>query len=389
MAEESDLEKTESASPRKIEKAREAGDIPRSRELATFSILAAATAGFWLVGQTLYTHLRQQMQESLNFKTVPELDPEQVIINYAKMMLDLVVTFAPFIGIIMLTALITPLLIGGWSFTAGNLAPKFSKLNPISGLAKIISINSLVELIKAIAKVIFICFAAWYLIESHLLEVMSLMSMPIEIGGAHQMELILLSLSVLVGTLAVITMIDVPYQLWSYNKKLKMTKQEVKDEAKESEGNPEIKAKIRQQQREMARRRMMSKVPTADVVITNPTHYAVALQYPENSNRAPIVVAKGVDDVAMVIRELATEHQVMIVEAPPLARALYTITDLDEEIPPTLYNAVAQILAYVFQLRMSKDSGDSEPDFPELLELPKGLDPYDVIKPNATMTEIA
>jgi len=389
LAEESDLEKTESASPRKIEKAREAGDIPRSRELATFSILAAATAGFWLVGQTLYTHLRQQMQESLNFKTVPELDPEQVIINYAKMMLDLVVTFAPFIGIIMLTALITPLLIGGWSFTAGNLAPKFSKLNPISGLAKIISINSLVELIKAIAKVIFICFAAWYLIESHLLEVMSLMSMPIEIGGAHQMELILLSLSVLVGTLAVITMIDVPYQLWSYNKKLKMTKQEVKDEAKESEGNPEIKAKIRQQQREMARRRMMSKVPTADVVITNPTHYAVALQYPENSNRAPIVVAKGVDDVAMVIRELATEHQVMIVEAPPLARALYTITDLDEEIPPTLYNAVAQILAYVFQLRMSKDSGDSEPDFPELLELPKGLDPYDVIKPNATMTEIA
>jgi flagellar biosynthetic protein FlhB len=329
------------------------------------------------------------MQESLSFKSTPQLDPEQLIINFAKTMFDLVVTFAPFIGIMILTALITPMLIGGWSFTASNLAPKFSKLNPISGLAKIISINSLVELIKAIAKVIFICFAAWYLIESHLIEVMSLMSMPIEVGGAHQMELILLSLSVLVGTLAVITMIDVPYQLWSYNKKLKMTKQEVKDEAKESEGNPEIKAKIRQQQREMARRRMMSKVPTADVVITNPTHYAVALQYPENSNRAPIVVAKGIDDVAMVIRELATEHQVMIVEAPPLARALYTITDLDEEIPPTLYNAVAQILAYVFQLRMSKDSGDSEPDFPELLELPKGLDPYDAIKPDATMMETA
>jgi len=139
----------------------------------------------------------------------------------------------------------------------------------------------------------------------------------------------------------------------------------------------------------MARRRMMSKVPTADVVITNPTHYAVALQYPENSNSAPIVVAKGVDDIAMIIRELATEHQVMIVEAPPLARSLYTITDLDEEIPPTLYNAVAQILAYVFQLRMSKDSGDAAPDFPELLELPKGLDPYDAIKPDATMMETA
>jgi flagellar biosynthetic protein FlhB len=139
----------------------------------------------------------------------------------------------------------------------------------------------------------------------------------------------------------------------------------------------------------MARRRMMTKVPTADVVITNPTHYAVALQYPENSNSAPIVVAKGVDDIAMIIRELATEHQVMIVEAPPLARALYTITDLDEEIPPTLYNAVAQILAYVFQLRMSKDSGDAAPDFPELIELPEGLDPYDAIKPDATMMETA
>jgi len=133
----------------------------------------------------------------------------------------------------------------------------------------------------------------------------------------------------------------------------------------------------------------MSKVPTADVVITNPTHYAVALQYPENSNRAPVVIAKGVDDVAMKIRELASESNILIVEAPPLARALYKITDLDEEIPPTLYNAVAQILAYVFQLRMSKQAGQIEPEFPELLELPPGLDPYDAIKPDALMKEIA
>jgi len=215
------------------------------------------------------------------------------------------------------------------------------------------------------------------------------MSMPIELGGEYQIELILFSLTLLVATLAVITLIDVPYQLWSYNKKLKMTKQEVKDEAKESEGNPEIKAKIRQQQREMARRRMMAKVPTADVIITNPTHYSVALQYPENSNRAPIVVAKGVDEVAMIIREIAQENGVTLVEAPPLARALYAITDLDEEIPPTLYNAVAQILAYVFQLRMFKDSGQIEPTFPELLDLPAGLDPYEAIKPAATMSESA
>jgi flagellar biosynthesis protein FlhB len=389
LAEESDLEKTESASPRKIEKAREAGDIPRSRELATFSILAAATAGFWIVGHSIYLHLKQQMQQSLSFTKIPSLDAEQVIINFGDVFYGLVITFAPMIGILIVTAIASPLLIGGWSFTAGNLAPKFGKLNPISGLGKIISINSLVELIKALAKVIFICLAAWYLIKSHLMDVMSLIMMPIETGSSHQMELILLSLTVLVSTLAVITMIDVPYQLWSYNKKLKMTKQEVKDEAKESEGNPEIKAKIRQQQREMARRRMMAKVPTADVVITNPTHYSVALQYPEDSNRAPVVIAKGTDEVALRIREIASENEILIVEAPPLARALYRITDLDEEIPPTLYNAVAQILAYVFQLRMSKESGQTAPEFPELLEIPPGLDPYEVFKPEPLMQEIA
>lgn len=389
MAEESDLEKTESASPRKIEKARESGDIPRSRELATFSVLAAATAGFWLFGQSLVVHLRERMESSLNFKEIPKLDTEQVILDSAHMMASLVMTFLPFIAIVVLTALITPLLIGGWSFTMGNLAPKFEKLNPITGLGKIVSLNSLVELLKAIAKVLFICFAAWYLVRSHLLDVMSLMSQPVEVGGAYQIELILLSLTLLVGTLAVITLIDVPYQLWSYNKKLKMTKQEVKDEAKESEGNPEIKAKIRQQQREMARRRMMSKIPSADVIITNPTHYAVALQYPENSHKAPIVVAKGVDAVAQVMREIAAEHAVLILEAPPLARALYAMTELDEEIPPTLYNAVAQILAYVFQLRLSKDSRQAEPALPDLIPLPPGHDPYEILKPESQMTETA
>jgi flagellar biosynthetic protein FlhB len=387
LAEESDLEKTESASPKKIEKAREAGDIPRSRELATFSILAAAAAGFWLVGNSLVINLQKSLKEGLSFTAIPKIDSEQVIINYSNMMSDLVLTFTPFIAILVLSALLTPMLIGGWSFTTGNLAPNFGKLNPISGLAKLVSMNSLIELIKAIVKVLFICLAAWYLVSSHLMDVMALMTQPITSGGAHQIELILLSFTVLVGTLAVITLIDVPYQLWHYNNKLKMTKQEVRDEAKESEGNPEIKAKIRQQQREMARRRMMTKVPTADVVITNPTHYSVALQYPEDSNRAPIVVAKGVDDVAMVIRELAQEHGVMMMEAPPLARALYAMTDLDQEIPPSLYNAVAQILAYVYQLRVCKKTGEHEPDKPTLIEIPKGLDPLEIIKPEPTLIE--
>lgn len=381
MAEESDLEKTESASPRKIEKAREAGDIPRSRELATFSILAAATSGFWLVGEGIIRELKKLLSSAMQLNHSSNIDqsfdPQSLIQSFSTQMMELGITFSPFFGLLILTAIITPMLIGGWSFTIGNVAPNFGKLDPISGFARLLSINSLIELIKAILKVILIIMGAWLMVKTHLMDVMSLIGQPIKSGSTNQSHMVLITFSVLVATLAFITIIDVPYQLWHYANKLKMTRQELKDEAKESEGNPEIKAKIRQQQREMARRRMMSKVPTADVIVTNPTHYAVALQYPENSQRAPIVVAKGVDEVAQVIRELAQEHKIMIMSAPPLARALYQHTELDDEIPPSLYTAVAQVLAYVFQLRTFHKEGGAYPVKPENIAIPTGLDPLE------------
>jgi len=179
--------------------------------------------------------------------------------------------------------------------------------------------------------------------------------------------------------LVFIAAIDVPYQLYHYANKLKMTKEEVRQESKESDGNPEIKAKIRQQQREMAKRRMMSEIPNADVVITNPTHYAVAIKYQDEGMRAPVVVAKGADEVALKIREIAGEHKVLIMESPKLARALYAHTELGNEIPEALYSAVAEVLAYVFQMRIFKKDGGFYPEVPTTLTVPDALDPHSLL----------
>src|SRR6185312_7341371 len=198
---------------------------------------------------------------------------------------------------------------------------------------------------------------------------------PLASGTAHLSTLLLSSATAIVGGLVVIAMIDVPYQLWHYADKLKMTREELRQEAKESDGNPEIKAKIRQQQREMARRRMMAEIPNADVVVTNPTHYAVALKYAENKGGAPRVVAKGADDVAAKIREIAEENNVPMLEAPPLARALFRHTELGDQIPEALYTAVAEVLAYVFQLRAYRKNGGMYPQKPAELDVPPALDP--------------
>jgi flagellar biosynthesis protein FlhB len=186
-----------------------------------------------------------------------------------------------------------------------------------------------------------------------------------------------------------IAAIDVPYQLYHYANKLKMTKEEIRQESKESEGNPEIKARVRQQQREMAKRRMMSEIPKADVVITNPTHYAVAIQYQDEGMRAPIVVAKGADAIALKIREIAAENNILTMEAPKLARALYAHTELGSEIPEALYSAVAEVLAYVFQMRIFKKEGGFRPEIPKALPVPEALDPHSLIPvPNKDEMEI-
>jgi flagellar biosynthesis protein FlhB len=375
MAEESDLEKTEEASPRRMEQAREDGDVPRSRELATCSMLMAAGLGFWVLGDGLVHHLNSALISGLSFDRETAFDPNAQLAQITTYVVDLLIAFAPFALLLVAVALGSPLLIGGWLFSAKALQPDFARLSPFRGLGNMISANAGVELLKAIAKTLLVGIVAWIVISHQLNSVLALSVEPAKTGTTHLAHLMLTSFIAIVGGLVIIALIDAPYQMWHYANKLKMTRQELRQEAKESDGNPEIKAKIRQQQREMAKRRMMSAVPTADVVVTNPTHYAVALKYADGRMRAPQVVAKGADEVAAKIRELAKENNVPLLEAPPLARALYRHTELGDEIPEGLYTAVAEVLAYVFQLRTFKKHGGMRPEIPSELDVPPQLDP--------------
>ena len=377
MAEDSDLEKTEEASPRRLEKAREDGDVPRSRELATFTVLITVVMGFWISGESLVRQLKQLLRHGLQVPSPHSAGLSELGQIWGARLYDLLLAFAPLVGLLMLAALVSPLLIGGWLFNAKALAPDFGKLNPVRGLGNMMSMRALSELLKAIGKTLLVGVSAWAVIDSHLPEMLTLSNQAPASASAHLGHMLLQCLTVMVGALALIALIDAPYQMWSHAKKLMMTRQEIRDEAKESEGNPEIKAKIRAQQREMARRRMMAQVPTADVIVTNPTHYAVALKYPENATHAPLVVAKGMNEVADRIREIAGEHGVVVLEAPPLARALYRHAELEQEIPAPLYTAVAQVLAYVFQLRAYRAQGGIEPVRPERVSVPAGMDPLE------------
>jgi flagellar biosynthetic protein FlhB len=278
---------------------------------------------------------------------------------------------------VMVVALASPLLVGGWLFSGKAITPNFGKLNPVKGLSNLVSANALVELLKAIAKTLVVGFVAWLVVMKQKDAVLGLAVEPLKLGTVHLLDMIAMSFLFIVGALGLIALIDAPYQMWHYANKLKMTRQELIQESKESDGNPQIKGKIRQLQREMAKKRMMSNVPTADVVVTNPTHFAVALKYGEGQRGAPRVVAKGTDEVAAKIREIAKENKVALLEAPALARALYKHTDIDDEIPEALYSAVAEVLAYVYQLRAyTKGTSDHYPDRPGKLPVPPEMDPF-------------
>ncbi|MBJ7309147.1 flagellar biosynthesis protein FlhB [Rugamonas sp. CCM 8940] len=375
MAEDSDAEKTEPASAKRLEQAREEGDVPRSREVATFTVLMTAGAGLWMTGSDMVRQLSSALVSGL------ALDREQVF-NFdvlgTRILTDVtrvLLACLPLGAAVMLVALASPLLVGGWLFSGKAVAPNLMKLNPMRGLGNMVSSNALVELLKAIAKTLVVGLVAWLVVLAQKEAVLGLMVEPLKLGTVHILHMIGSSFLFITGALGLIAAIDGPYQMWHYANKLKMTRQEVIQESKESDGNPQVKAKIRQLQREMAKRRMMADVPTADVVVTNPTHYAVALKYADGTRGAPRVVAKGSDEVAAKIRQIAKENNVALLEAPALARALHKHTEIGDEIPEALYAAVAEVLAYVFQLRSFSKNGGHKPDLPAKLEVPAELDP--------------
>lgn len=373
MADDSDLEKTEAATPRRLEKAREEGQVARSRELSTFLLLLAGVGGLWGLGGLLYDQMGLVMEQAFQFDRALAFDPVRMLAHVFDLGQRSLITLLPLFILFLLTALAGPMLLGGWLFSSKALMPQFSRLNPLQGLKRLLSTHALAELVKALAKSLLVGTVAVKFISSHVGEMMALMGQPLQQALANLVLLTAKGCALIVFTLVLVIGLDVPYQLWSHARKLRMSKEDLRQEHKESEGDPHVKGRIRSQQQAVARRRMMSKVPTADVIITNPTHYAVALAYEEGSMGAPRVVAKGTELVAQRIRELGEEHRVPLLEAPPLARALYFHVDLDKEIPTELYTAVAEVMAWAYRLKRVRVEGGDVPPTPHDLPVPSGL----------------
>ncbi len=374
MAEDSDLEKTEEPTGRRIEQAREQGQVPHSHELGTFLVLVVAAATIWMMGGWFVQRSMALMRKGFLIEAPVMREPALMLPRLAELSGDALLTFSPLLAVMFVAAILPPFFLNAWVFSPKALVPDLKRLNPLSGFGRMFSWSSLMELVKALLKAVLVGGIAALLIWKERDELFGLLSEPLEVGLAHAGHLVSFSFLILVAALVIIVAADVPFQLWQYFDKLKMTKEEVKQEMKEMMGDPHVKGRIRSLQMQAARKRMMAAVPQANVVVTNPTHYAVALSY-QAGMAAPKVVAKGVGAVALKIRELAGEHAVPILEAPPLARALYKHTEIDAEIPSALYNAVAEVLAYIYQLANWRQAGGVYPVPPRDLPVPPELVP--------------
>jgi len=374
MAEnDSSEDKTEEPTEKRRREAREKGQLPRSKELNTLAVLVGGAGALLMYGANLADALMRLMRGSFELDRATVMNSESMLnllIAAAKIAADGV---WPILAVLLAAALIGPVSLGGWLFSAEALAPKFSRMNPLEGLKRMFSVRSVVELSKALVKFAVVLAVAILVLKSDQDDLLSMAHQPMEQALIHCAKVVGWSAFWLACSLMLIAAFDVPYQLWDNRQKLMMTKQEVKDEYKDSEGKPEVKAKVRQMQREMANRRMMQAVPQADVVITNPTHFAVALQYDPAATGAPKLLAKGNDFMALKIREIAQEHKVTVLESPALARAVYYSTELDHEIPAGLYLAVAQVLAYVYQLKQYRAGKGKRPGPMPDLPIPPDL----------------
>jgi len=374
MADENEFERTEDASPRRLEQAREEGHVARSHELTTFAMVAAAGAGLWWMGGQLFARLLALVRDALRFDAGGAFDPAQMTIRMHTQSFDAMMAIAPMLLLLLVVAFAAPQLLSGWLFSANALRFDLQRIDPLAGIGRLLSKRGAGELVKAIVKAVLVAVVSALIVWHYRQPLTQLARLPLEAGIAEMARIVGSSFLMMAGALALVAAADVPYQLWRHADELKMSRQELRQEAKENEGDPQIKATIRRQQREMAKRRMMAEVPKASVIVTNPTHYAVALRYDETM-RAPRVVAKGADLVAAKIREIGAEHNVPVLEAPALARAIFRHAEINDQIPAQLYTAVAEVLAYVYQLKSFREHGGRAPrPLPEI-QVPAGLDP--------------
>lgn len=363
MAEDKDnsQEKSEEPTQKRLQDARKEGQVARSRELSTMALLMLGVSSLFLSGHWLATKLASIMRLNFALERDIAFDTSRMFQYLSESILSVTSALLPLFVTLFIVGAAAPILVGGWILSGKSLQPKWSRINPLSGLKRMFSLKSLVELVKAIAKVLVITafvLLVLFIRQDDLLALGKENTLQAIVHGSWILGWASIAIC---SSLILIALIDVPFQVWEHQRKLKMTKQEIKDEFKDTEGKPEVKSRIRQLQRDLAQQRMMAEVPKADVVITNPTHYAVALKYDPEQADAPFLVAKGVDEVAIKIREIAKEHEVVMLEAPPLARAIYFNTKINQQIPAALYMAVAQILAYVFQLKQYRTGQGQRP----------------------------
>ncbi|WP_448092181.1 flagellar biosynthesis protein FlhB [Pseudomonas lini] len=363
MAEsESGQDKTEDPTEKRKKDSREKGEIARSKELNTLAVMLAGAGGLLIFGGALAQDMMELMRMNFSLSREVILDQRSMgtyLLHSGQIAL---VAIQPVMITLLLAALLGPISLGGWLFAAGSMAPKFSRMNPGAGLKRMFSAKALVELLKALAKFFIVLFVALAVLSSDIDDLLRIAHEPLDMAIIHSLQVVGWSTLWMACGLIIIAAVDVPVQIWESHKKLLMTKQEVRDEHKDQEGKPEVKQRIRQLQREMSQRRMMAAIPEADVVITNPTHYAVALKYDPEKGGAPMLIAKGSDFLALKIREIAVANNVLLLESPALARSIYYSTELEQEIPGGLYLAVAQVLAYVYQIRQYRAGKGKRPD---------------------------
>jgi flagellar biosynthetic protein FlhB len=369
MASEDQEDKTELPSEKRLREAREKGDSPRSRELANVAVLGCATLALAVSGPRLGASAQGWLAGALQFEPALLGQPDRLPIHTAKLLGGLVVPVLPLLAATLLGCFLAPAAMGSLRFSGQSLKADLTRLNPLTGFTRMYGKESLAEFLRSILRLVLIGGIAALVLRGTFDTFVAMPGQSLELAVASGLDAVFGVFYAVVGALAALALIDVPYQRWAWRNKLKMTKQELRDEAKESEGNPEIKARARQVARQIANQRMMDAVPTADVIVTNPTHYAVALKYEAGKMRAPKVVAKGVDELALRIREIGDANRVMRVEAPPLARALYRQCKVDQEIPGQLYAAVAQVLTYLYQIRRWKHS---DGPMPQLVQVDVG-----------------
>ncbi|MHC8367979.1 flagellar biosynthesis protein FlhB [Pseudomonas sp. ZT5P21] len=363
MAEsESGQDKTEDPTEKRKKDSRDKGEIARSKELNTLATMLAGAGGLLIYGGGLAQDLLEIMRLNFSLPREVVLNPEAMgryLLNSGKIA---ILATQPILLVLLLAAFLGPISLGGWLFSAKTMAPKFSRMNPAAGLKRMFSSTAVIELLKALAKFLLILFVALTVLRADIDDLLRIAHEPLEQAIIHSVQLVGWSTLWMACGLILIAAVDVPVQLYQSHKKLLMTKQEVRDEHKDQEGKPEVKQRIRQLQREMSQRRMMAAIPEADVVITNPTHYAVALKYDPEKGSAPVLLAKGSDFLALKIREIAVANNVLLLESPALARSIYYSTELEQEIPGGLYLAVAQVLAYVYQIRQHRAGKGKRPE---------------------------